>query len=118
MKALICGGRDFHDIDRMRKALVHLFFKRKCNELTFISGGASGADSLVEKLAVELGVNMEVFPADWNKYGRSAGIMRNKEMIEQVPDIVIAFWNGVSKGTANTLQLAKDAKITTIVYYY
>jgi len=71
-----------------------------------VSGGAVGADKLSEKYAKENNIPITIFPADWNKYGKSAGYKRNVDIIESC-DIVIAFWDGQSKGTWHSIQLAK-----------
>lgn len=118
MKILICGGRDFDDYKRVKAAVIMLAGSRlEVEPDTIISGGASGADACAKRLA-EGGYYYQEFPANWDKHGKAAGPIRNKEMIDQNPDVVLAFWNGVSKGTANTIQLAKDKKITTFIYYY
>jgi hypothetical protein len=51
--------------------------------------------------------NVRVFPADWERYKRRAGIIRNLEMLDQEPDLVIAFWDGKSRGTAHTIGEAR-----------
>ena len=75
-----------------------------------VSGGAKGADSLAEIYAEKYQLPLIVFKHDWQKYGRGAGIVRNREIIEAA-DIVVAFWDGSSKGTASSLKLAKSKNI-------
>ena len=73
-----------------------------------ISGGARGADKMAAEYAVKNGIPYKEFPADWNRHGKSAGYIRNKEIVKNA-DEVIAFWNGNSKGTAHTIRLAEEA---------
>lgn len=73
-----------------------------------MSGGAKGADSLAERFAKENNIETMIFPADWDKYGKNAGYIRNKDIISN-SDIVIAFWDGKSKGTKISIDLAKQS---------
>lgn len=108
MKVLVCGGRDydkkefaFHVLDR---AHVHW------NITQIIEGGARGVDSIANSWAKARGVDVLTFPADWNKHGKAAGPIRNKQMLEEgKPDHVIAFPGG--NGTKNMIKLAKDAGV-------
>jgi hypothetical protein len=75
-----------------------------------VSGGAKGADSLAEIYAEKYQLPLIVFKPDWQKYGRGAGIVRNREIIEAA-DMVVAFWDGSSKGTASSLKFAKSKGI-------
>jgi hypothetical protein len=85
---------------------------------TIISGGAAGADSLAERYATYWDIQITVVKPDWEKHGKVAGFIRNQEMIDLVPDMVIAFWDGKSKGTADIINRAKKAKIKTLIVYY
>ncbi len=85
--------------------------------VTIVSGGAAGADTLAERYADENNCKKLIFLAEWKKYGRAAGIVRNKDIINAA-DTVIAFWDGKSKGTNNSIDLAKKAKIQSIVIMY
>lgn len=74
-----------------------------------VSGGARGADYLGKKYAEEKNLEYIEFPAEWDKYGRSAGFIRNKDIVNN-SDIIIAFWDGISKGTENTINYARKQK--------
>ncbi|MBO5745507.1 MAG: DUF2493 domain-containing protein [Clostridia bacterium] len=78
---------------------------RKEHTIVIISGGASGADAIGEKYAERNGFEVERYPAEWNKYGRSAGPKRNEQMAS-VCDFVICFWDGKSKGTKSMIRYA------------
>ncbi len=81
--------------------------------VTVVSGGARGADRLAEDWAVTRWCPLEVYPADWETHGKSAGYIRNKEMLEKGrPDIVVAFPGG--KGTFNMVNIAKKAGVEVI----
>ena len=84
---------------------------------TIISGGAKGADSLGERFAEQHSLHLTVCKADWNKHGKSAGYIRNSEMAD-IGDVLLAFWDGKSKGTKHMIDLAlKKGLIVEVVYY-
>lgn len=70
-------------------------------------GGAEGADRVAGAIAERLGFEVAVHPAQWSTYGRRAGFLRNKEMVELEPDVVLAFQVNRSKGAQHTIDLAK-----------
>jgi len=82
---------------------------------TVIHGGASGADTMAGDAALLLGCPVVVFLPDWEKYGKRAGFVRNDEMLDEGPDLVIAFWNQTSKGTKYTIDKARERGIETKV---
>ena len=84
--------------------------------LTIIHGCAKGADSIAGRVAEKNGWSVEEYPADWNYYGNGAGIIRNRQMLKKgKPDLVLAFWDGKSRGTANMIELAERAGVTVKV---
>ena len=113
MKCIIAGGRDFDDYNRLVKIMD------KCPyEITeVVCGKARGADSLGELYAANRGYNINRFPADWDRWGKSAGYRRNKDMVD-VADIVIAFWDGVSRGTKHTIDITKSSNKPCQVFNY
>jgi hypothetical protein len=110
-RVLVCGGRDYRDRVELFACMDAL---HKSNPIScIIHGGAKGADSLAGKWASERGIHCEVFPADWRFYGRSAGPIRNQEMLTiGRPDLVVAFPGG--RGTANMVRRADDADVPVI----
>ena len=76
-----------------------------------MSGGANGADKLGEKFAKDNNIETEIYLPDWNKFGKKAGYIRNKLIIENC-DEVIAFWNGKSAGTKITIDIAKKLNVS------
>ena len=83
-------------------------------ELEIVSGTARGVDQLGERYALERGLKLKKFPANWDKYGRKAGYLRNKEMAEYAR-ILIAFWDGKSKGTKHMIDLAQKYGVFIII---
>jgi len=81
-----------------------------------ISGGAKGADKLADQFAKENEYAFMEYPAMWNIHGKAAGPIRNQQIIDDC-DEVIAFWDGSSRGTKNTLGLAKEAKKPVHIFW-
>lgn len=81
---------------------------------TIISGGAQGIDFLACQYAKKLGVEFIELRPDYASYGRSATFIRNRSIVDN-SDMVIAFWDGVSKGTKYTIDYANKRNISTIV---
>jgi len=104
MKLLVCGGRDFDDVEFIVSRLNRLYKNRPITEL--IHGAAKGADTISGLWAEEMGIPVRVFPADWKTHGRGAGHIRNHQMLnESRPDALFAFPGG--KGTANMIEQAE-----------
>ena len=83
-----------------------LFYRTKTPDLVLVSGGAVGADSLAERYAKEHNLQIIVFKPDWNKHGKAAGFIRNTNIIEEA-DEIIAFWDGISNGTRDSISKAR-----------
>lgn len=115
-RVIIAGCRDYTDYKTLKEFADHMLSNTK-EEIQIVSGGASGADALGERYAQEKGYSLIRFPADWNKYGRSAGPKRNKQMA-QYADALIAFWDGKSKGTKNMIDEARTAGIRVRIKQY
>ena len=75
--------------------------------LCIISGGARGADALGERFAKEHDIECVVYRADWNKYGKRAGFIRNHDIINACTHCV-AFWDGESRGTKHDIDLCRE----------
>ena len=82
-----------------------------------VSGGAQGADKLAERYAKEKNIPIKIFKADWGRYGKRAGYVRNKEIWDYA-DQGIAFWDGHSRGTAHSFELARflGKKLKTVIF--
>lgn len=89
--------------------------------IRLVSGHARGVDTLAEKYAEERGIPIQVFPAEWKKYGKAAGPIRNRAMLEYAKEgtvVVAAFWDGQSRGTGNMIKQAKAAGAECHIYSY
>lgn len=109
MIVLVCGGRNFYN-----KSLLYSALKAAPFEITkIVNGGANGADKLSTIWAKEKGIPYVEYPAEWNKYGRRAGPIRNAEMLElENIDYVIAFPGG--KGTEDMIKRAEAKGIKVL----
>jgi len=105
MKLAIIGSRGFNDIDLLNETLNPLIFQIEL----VVSGGAKGADKMGEQWAERHGIDTLIFLPEWDKYGKSAGFIRNEDIIKNA-DYVIAFWDQKSKGTLHSINLAKELK--------
>jgi hypothetical protein len=102
-KVIIAGSRSIKDINIVRQAYKDSKFNASC----IISGKASGVDKLGEILAKELNLPIEEYPADWDNYGKAAGMIRNKLMASKA-DALIAICHNNSPGTTNMIKIMKD----------
>ena len=109
MKILICGDRHWTD----ETVIAETLFPYVMSYPTIIHGGARGADKLGETAAERFSLRTTNFRAQWSRYGNSAGVIRNREMIKAKPDLVLAFHNDIenSKGTKDMIKIAKEAGI-------
>lgn len=106
----IVGSRDYPAAD-----LVRAYVEQLPRDSVVISGGATGVDSWAVEVAQTCGLPVEVFPADWARLGRKAGPLRNGQIVAAA-DRVVAFWNGRSRGTLNTIVQGVRAGRHVIVY--
>ena len=104
---VVAGSRTATDYELLRK-YCDVFFSQK-TPTAIISGCARGADELGERYAQEHHLDLKRFPAQWDKYGKMAGMMRNREMLE-VADALVAVWDGKSRGTENMIRISKKKR--------
>lgn len=114
-QVIIAGGRDFADYELLQSKCDQ-FFRAK-SPTAIISGLARGADMLGVRYAREKDIPVLEFPADWERLGKRAGMLRNLQMLE-VADAVIAFWDGQSRGTANMVNETKKRGLPLRVVRY
>ncbi len=113
MRVLVCGGRDYGNWGYLYATLNDIDSIYGITEI--IHGGATGADKLAGRYAELTTKACKVFSADWNKHGKKAGYLRNKQMLEEgQPDLVVAFPGG--KGTQNMIDIAKKAGVEVKQY--
>ena len=101
----IIGSRSFNNYTYAKKEILNIIQDNKIPITKIISGGASGADKIAEIFASKFNIPIEVLLADWSK-GKQAGVVRNTDIIKK-SDYVIAFWDGISKGTLDSINKAK-----------
>jgi hypothetical protein len=108
MKVLVCGDRNWTDMQKIRVRLSQL-----PPGTVIIEGECRGADRMAARAARELGFKVDPYPADWKHHGNAAGPIRNSRMLNQWPDLVIAFHSDLdrSAGTADTVRKARSRRI-------
>lgn len=99
-RVAVVGSRDFPNLD-----WVTYFVLDQPKDATVITGGARGVDRAAEDAARRRGCNLLVIDADWETHGKAAGYRRNVQIVEEA-ECVVAFWDGKSKGTKHTIDLA------------
>ena len=111
------GCRYYNNYDVFCEFLDECFIQLDKKDITILSGKCSGVDNMAERYAIEKGYDLETYPAEWNKFGKSAGPKRNRIMAERA-DLVMVFWDYKSKGTKNLIEYAtkfnKPVKIKDI----
>lgn len=113
-RIIIAGSRKFNDYSKMLNKLdelgIHLL--ATMDDIEIVSGHASGADTLGEKFAKAYNYPLKIFPAEWDKYSKAAGPIRNEQMAKYAAEadrgILVAFPIGESRGTKNMIKLAKQ----------
>lgn len=113
MRVLVTGSRDWTDATVISRALSSISTDE---QITVVHGGAKGADILAGQFAQHLGYSVEVHEADWDTYGKRAGYIRNKKMVDLGADLCLAFIKNNSKGATICLDLADKAGIPTKVW--
>lgn len=115
LRIIIAGSRDFNDYKLLKTSIRDILKNISLddiNKIKIISGTARGADQLGERFAKQFKLEVVKFPADWNRFGKRAGYIRNEEMAKySVKDdnygMLVAFWDGKSRGTKHMIDLAK-----------
>jgi hypothetical protein len=108
MKVAVIGSRGFDDYELVKTTLSPFQIK------LLVSGGANGADSLGERYAKENNIETLIFKPDWKKHGAAAGVLRNTYIVNNA-DTIIAFWDGESKGTKDSITKAEKLGKPTII---
>lgn len=113
-RVLVCGSRSW----LLEGAIwTRLHKLGRGDGITIIHGAAAGPDSIAEKAALAYGFAVERYPADWYAHGRGAGPRRNQRMLDEgKPDLVIAFHDGTSRGTADMIRRARKAGVAVEIH--
>lgn len=111
-RLLVTGSRNWSDWDRANEALRTAWVELgKPNDTVLVHGDARGLDRMAANIWLSHGFPVEKHPADWNAFGKRAGIMRNIQMVELGADICCAFPIGASTGTRHCMGIAAAAGI-------
>jgi len=120
----IVGSRTFTDYELFKNIIYNItkdLQEKTCiihhSTIIIVSGGAKGTDSLAKRFAIENKIHYKEYLPDWNTHGKKAGWLRNKEIIS-VSDILIAFWDGKSKGTEYSINLALGKHVPIYLYNF
>jgi len=117
MRVLVCGSRGFDDYKCVYRYLATLSVGHEGEEIVIIHGAARGADTLAGMVGSRLGYVVEPYPANWAQHGKSAGIKRNQQMLDEGhPEVCIAFYRGVypTPGTADMIERARKANLVVL----
>ena len=122
MHLAIIGSRSFSDYNRLSGIVKSWFYNGgasgdQCEISSIISGGATGVDSLAARFAKEENIHLVEHLPDWERFGKRAGFIRNEDIIKNC-SCVLAIWDGISKGTGNSLSIAKRLKKPTLIIYF
>lgn len=113
MKVIVAGSRNLKCKDLIFKKLDEI--KNMIDEV--VCGEATGADSIGKEWAIKNGIHVKSFPAEWDKFGRMAGPIRNRDM-GKYADYLVAFWDGKSRGTKDMInymqQIGKHGKVIIV----
>ena len=118
-RVIVAGSRNFTDKERLYKVLDNRLASIK-DDVEIISGHCRGADMLGEQYAKEHGIPLVLFPADWDRYGKRAGYIRNDKMARYASEkdgILIAFPVGEAKGTKMMIRISHSYGLETDVNY-
>lgn len=110
----VVGSRSFRDYELLSQWIDFAAHYVLLTTVEIVSGGARGADRLARKWAEDNGVTYKEYPAEWDHYGKRAGMVRNLEIVARA-DTVLAFWDGKSTGTKDTINKAVRAKKPVII---
>lgn len=117
MRIIIAGSREYNNYEEAVKLIDKFIKDVNSSNVVIVSGGAKGADKIGEEYAARNDLDCVVYKANWGKYGKQAGIIRNGEMAKNA-DCLLAFWDGESRGTYNMVNTAKKRKLKVRVFNY
>ena len=115
-RVIIAGSRKFSDYDLLERTMDKALSTVQ-DDITVVCGKAKGSDTLGEQYAKEHGYEVQYFPADWNRYGKVAGYIRNTTMAKNA-DALVAFWDGESPGTKHMKETAQSLGLRVRVKTY
>jgi hypothetical protein len=119
MRLLVCGDRDWWDRDLINEILDQLA-NQYLWDFTLVHGAATGADTMGGEWAKARDMPVDAFPAQWDRHGKSAGPIRNQQMLDSGLDLVVAFHDNIrnSKGTKHMVGIARQAGVPVKLVYH
>lgn len=124
IRIIVAGGRDFNNYGLLKLTLKEYIERLEIVDLSqviIVSGAAKGADTLGEHFAYDYGIDIRRFPAKWDEFGKSAGIIRNCEMANyagKAIGVLFAFWDGKSRGTKHMIEVARKRGLEVHIIEY
>ena len=125
IRVIVAGTRTFEDysfakehLDRIIRGLQE---DNPTKKIVMITGDARGTDQTGNRYAYEHGYSLQKFPAKWKTYGKAAGPIRNAQMLKFAScahPVLVAFWDGKSRGTRNMIEIAKQADVSVYTVRY
>lgn len=113
MRIVISGSRHIQDAEWVERKLCGYLGS---GDLVVTGGCRRGVDKIAHEWARRMFCQTEVRMADWDKHGKAAGPIRNAKMMEDA-DLLIAFWDGVSRGTKSAIDEARKRGVETHIHY-
>lgn len=117
MKIAIVGSRSFKDYELLKNEVEKFISENSLEEVTIVSGGAIGADTLAEEFAAEKGYKTIIFLPDRKTHGREACRIRNTDIVE-TGEVVFAFWDGISTGTKDSIDKAQNLNKSVFIHLF
>mgnify|MGYP000846991345 FL=1 len=117
MKIAIVGSRSFKDYELLKNEVEKFITENSLEEVTIVSGGAVGADTLAEQFAAEMGYKTVIFIPDRKTHGREACRIRNTDIVE-TGEVVFAFWDGISTGTKDSIDKAQNLNKSVFIHLF
>lgn len=117
IRLAVVGSRNILDEDYVYEVLEELteeLFLENIRIIKVVSGGAIGIDSIAEQWAYINNIDTDIYRPDWKRFGKAAGFIRNTTIVENC-DIMLAIWDGKSKGTLHSMSQAKKLKKRLII---
>jgi hypothetical protein len=118
VKILITGSRAWTNKKLIEEILSEYADSRGAASITVVHGACpTGADAMADEIALQLGMTIQRYPADWTTHGKAAGPIRNQHMVDQGADVCLAFFLPNSRGTVHCANAAEEAGIPTWRYH-
>lgn len=125
LRVIIAGGRDFDDFPKLTSSCTDILSQMNidCDRIRIVSGGARGADKLGEQFSKFCHYELSRFLAEWDRLGKGAGYIRNTDMAKFASEqgnhgVLIAFWNGKSRGTKHMIDTARKYGLDVHIVNY